>query len=105
MKLNRLESTTQHHAPDALERARHGAGERVTRVEALEGLESDRQRSLQQELAEFDVRAIGDFAGGERVLADTRQVAAQLTRLGSHVSGLVKLPALSLHCSRIDDQA
>ena len=105
MKLSRLESTTQHHSQDAIERARHVAGESVRRVEALEGVEGDHQRSLQQEIADFDVRAIGPFEGREHVLQDARKVAAELTLLGNDRSGLVKLRALSLHCSRIDDKA
>ena len=105
MKLSRLESTTQQHSQDAIERARHVAGERVRRVEALAGVEGDHQRSLQQEIADFDVRAIGPFEGREHVLQDARKVAAELTLLGKDRSGLVKLRALSLLCSRIDDKA
>ena len=104
MKLSRLESTTQRHSQDAIERARHVAGESVRRVEALEGAEGDRQRSLQQEIADFDPRAIGPFEGDERMLQDARQVAAELALLGPQRSGLVKLEALSLPCSRIDDE-
>lgn len=105
MKLSRLASTTQRHSQDAIERARHVAGESVRRVGALEGVEGDRQRSLQQELADFDGRAIGTFEDGEHRLQDARQLAAELTLLGSKRNGLLKLQALSLHCSRIDDQA
>jgi len=104
MKLSLLASTTRRHSQDAIERVRPVAGESVRRVEALEGAEGDRQRSLQQELADFDLRAIGSFAGGEHVLQDARQFAAALALLGSHCRGLIKLPALSLPCSRIDDQ-
>lgn len=104
MKLSRLASTTQSHSQDAIERARHVAGESVRRVEALEGVEGDRQRSLQQEIADFDPRAIGSFEGEERMLQDARQVAAELALLGGNASGLVKLPAFSLPCSRIDDE-
>lgn len=105
MKLSRLASTTQRHSQDAIERLRQVAGESVRRVEALEGAEGDRQRSLQQELADFDPRAIGSFVGGEHRLQDARQLAAALTLLGSNCRGLIKLPALRRHCSRIDDQA
>lgn len=104
MKLSRLESTTQRHSQDAIERARQVAGESVRRVEALEGVEGDRQRSLQQEVADFDPRAIGSFEGDEQILQGARQLAAELTLLGSNRSGLVKLQTLSLPCSRIDDQ-
>ena len=105
MKLSRLESTTQQHSQDAIERARHVAGESVRRVEALEGVEGDHQRSLQQEIADFDVRAIGPFEGRAHVLQDARKVAAELTLLGTDRNALIKLRALSLHCSRIDDRA
>lgn len=105
MKLSRLASTTQPHSQEAIERARHVAGESVRRVEALEGVESDRQRSLQQELADFDGRAIGTFEGSKQMLLDARRLATQLTLLGTSHNGLLKLQALSLHCSRIDDQA
>ncbi|MDP3538499.1 MAG: hypothetical protein Q8S26_07315 [Azonexus sp.] len=104
MKLNRLESTTQRHSQDAVERARQVTGESVRRVEALEGVEGDRQRSLQQELAEFDPRAIGPFEGGEHVMEDARQIAARITLLGTNASGLLKLKALSVPWSRIDDK-
>lgn len=105
MKLNRLASTTQQHSPDAIERVRHVAGQSVRRVEALEGIEGDRQRSLQQEIAEFDAKAIGPFAGDERMLQGARQVAAELTLLGTNRNGLLKLQALSHACVRIDDKA
>ena len=105
MKLNRLESTTRQHSPDAVKRARYLAGQSVRRVEALEGLEADRQRSLQQDLAEFDGRAIGPFEGEAQVFQGARQIAAQLILRGGNLNGLVRLQALSLPCSRIDDEA
>ena len=105
MKLNRLDSTTQHHSQTALERVHHAASDDVRRVEAMEGVDSDRQRSLQQELAEVDPRALGPFCGSAHVLQDAREVAAQLTLLGGNVQGLVQLQALSLRYPRIDDEA
>ncbi len=105
MKLSHLKSTTQQNSQAAIVRARHVAGESVRRVEALEGVEGDRQRSLQQEIADFDVRAVGSFEGSEHVLQDARRIAAALILLGSNCNGLLKLQALSQHCSRIDDQA
>ena len=103
MKLNRLESTTQHTTPELTERARHVSGS-IRRVEAQEGVEGDRQRSLQQELAEFDPRAVGPFEGSEVILDNARQVAAQLTLVGTNLKGLVKLQTLSQRFSRIDDK-
>lgn len=105
MKLNRLESTTQHISHDAVERAEHVSAAGVRRVEAMEGVEGDRQRSLQQDIAAFDPKAIGPFEGRERTLEDARQVAAQLSLLGNSANGLLKLRALSVACKRIDDEA
>jgi hypothetical protein len=76
MKLNRLDSTTQPLSREAVARARHVAGEQVRRVEAPEGVEGDRQRSLQQELAEFDPRAIGPFEGNAHICGTPRSRAA-----------------------------
>ena len=90
MKLSRLESTTQQHSPEAVERASHAQAQQIRRVEAMEGVVADRQRSLQQELADIDPRAQGPFAGGERILEDTRQLAAQLSELGSESNRLIK---------------
>jgi hypothetical protein len=105
MKLTRLGSTTQHLSAQTVERARHAAPDLVTRVEAMEGIEGDRQRSLQQEIAEVDPRASGPFEGEAHHLADARQVAAQLTLLGSSATGLLRLRQLSLAFPRIDDKA
>jgi len=103
MKLNRLESTTQHPSSTSVERVRQQAGE-VRRVEGLEGLEGDRQRSLQQELAEFDPKAIGPFEGGERVLQDARNIAAQLTTLGDAADALIKPGVTVSALYEVDDK-
>ncbi|MBL0353887.1 MAG: hypothetical protein WAS49_08995 [Candidatus Dechloromonas phosphoritropha] len=47
--------------------------------------------------------AIALFGGREQGLEDARRVAAQLTRHGSNVDGLVKLQALSLSLPRVED--
>lgn len=90
MKLSRIESTTQHHAPEAVERASHAQAQQIRRVEALEAVVADRQRSLQQEMAEMDPRAMGPFEGGERILEDTRHLASRLSGLGSAADKLIK---------------
>lgn len=105
MKLNRLESTTQSHSPEAVERGRRPVAERIRRVEAMEGIEGDRRRSLQQEIAEVDPRADGPFEGAAQILQDAREVAAELTLLGASANGLLKLRALSIPVERIDDKA
>ncbi|MBS1140816.1 MAG: hypothetical protein H6R13_2269 [Proteobacteria bacterium] len=105
MKLNRLVSTTQRPSQESIERARHVPDERIRRVEALEGAESDRQRSLQQEIAEIEPGAIGAFNGGEQVLQGAREVAAQLASLGTAVDGLIKPTSLAMNIHGVDDKA
>lgn len=90
MKLDRLSSTTQPISSESRERARHVANETVLRVGAMEGVEGDRQRSLQQELADFDPRAVGVFAGGELIMANAHELALQLSLLGQAANTLVK---------------
>ena len=105
MKLDRLTSTTQHLSPESRERARHVADESILRVGAMEGIEGDRQRSLQQEIAEFDQKAVGAFDGGELVLAAAHDVASQLSALGNAANSLVKTPDMHLFQAGIDAKA
>jgi hypothetical protein len=105
MKLTRLESTTQRPTQESLERARHAVEERIRRVEALEGTEADRQRSLLQELAEFQTAAIAPFDRGEQVLQEARDVAAQLSALGSAADDLIMPASLTASVVHIDDAA
>ena len=68
-------------------------------------MEGDRQRSLHQEMAEFDVNALGPFRGSERVMLDTRKLAAQLSSLGAAADELIKVaPAMAGLC-KVDDEA
>ena len=96
MKLNRLNSTTQ--SPPHEDEA-------ILRVNAMEGIEGDRQRSLQQEINEIDPNAIGAFHGGEHILEDVRQLAAELTALGNQVDHLMKPSAPNVRFHAIDDEA
>lgn len=105
MKLNRLESSTQHHGSDFAERAQLAAGDGVRRVEAGEGLAGDRERSLQQELAEFDPKAAGPFEGGERIREDAQKLAEQLLALGDAVETVVRPQSGVRSLVRVDDQA
>jgi hypothetical protein len=105
MKLDRLTSTTQHLSPESSERARHVADESILRVGAMEGVEGDRQRSLQQELAEFDPQAVGAFDGGELIMAAAHDVAIQLSALGNAANSLVKMPDMRLLQAGIDAKA
>lgn len=76
MKLERLASTTETLSREARERARAVVPE--LRVEAMEGVEGDRQRSLRQELDSVEPLAIGEFAGQTQQLESARRVADQL---------------------------
>lgn len=105
MKLTRLSSSTQRPTQESIERARHVDDERIRRVEVMEGIEGDRQRSLQQELAEVEPAAVGDFHGEEKVLQDARDVAAQLLEMDVGTDSLIK-PGMRLdRLIGIDDSA
>ena len=105
MKLTQLSSTMQRPVPDAWARTHPADGERVSRVEALDASASDRQRSLQQEMAELEAEAIADFAGGDKILQDARTEAEQLAALGAAADELIKPAALPVSLRGIDDQA
>ena len=105
MKLDRLASTTQRPSQESIERARHVAGERIRRVEAQEGVEGDRQRSLQQEISEIEPAAIGAFSGAGQVLLGARELAAQVAALGPAADELFKQSALPLAVKGVDDSA
>ncbi len=104
MTLSRLVSTTQRPTADAVARARAAVDAPVRRVEAMEAVTADRERSRQQELAEVDPRSLGPFAGGERVLADARQVAASLSGL-ENPEGLLKSTPAGPWPRHVDDEA
>jgi hypothetical protein len=95
MKLTRLSSTTQRTTRESSERLRPLDYEQVRRVEMMEGIEGDRQRTLLQEIAEIDPGAVGDFHGEGRLLQGAREVAAQLLELDVGTESLIK-PGLHL---------
>ena len=105
MKLYRLSSTTQRISQESVDRVRQAAAEGVRRVEMLEGIEGDRQRSLRQELAEIDPNAIGEFNGGEQLLKEAREVAYQLSELGESFEDLVKSDVVPRKLCGVDDKA
>jgi hypothetical protein len=90
MKLTPLSSTTQSPTRESSEWVRSVDDEQIRRVEVMEGIEGDRRRSLQQEIAEVDPAAIGDFHGQERVLQGAREVAAQLLDMDVGMDSLIK---------------
>jgi len=105
MKLNRLDSTTQHHFAGSAERVPHGVDEKVRRVEAAGGLEGDRQRSLQQEVAEFAGTSLPPLEDGEQILSRAREVAAQLTSLGAGAEALLRETVVMGSLGKVDDKA
>lgn len=104
MKLNRLSTTGRTLTREAAERARAAADVPIRRVEALEGTESDRQRSLQQELDEIQAKAVGPFEGEEQVLQSARDVAGKLARLGPDAAAVVRPEKRPKSCA-IDTKA
>ncbi len=105
MKLTRLASTTQRISQEAKERVRQASDENSRRVESLEGVEGDRQRTLQQELAEVEPAVIGEFRGNEKIQAEVKAAAEQLLALGNHLGDLIKTDRLVQDGKLIDDQA
>ena len=106
MKLNRLESTTEHHSRAAAERSLNAADQDVRRVETMEGVEGDRQRSFQQELAAAATGGRPVTADeSKEALRDARQVAAQMVELHDSASLLVKPEALPAGFKLIDERA
>ncbi len=105
MKLTRLGSTTQRFSQESIERLHQGDDFRVRRVDMLEGVEGDRQRTLQQEMAEIEPAAIAAFEGSDRVLQGARQLAAQVAALGPAADELIKPASLGKLLPGVDDLA
>lgn len=104
MKLTRLSSTTQRPSQEAVERVRQ-VDERVRRVELLEGAEGDRQRTLQQEMAEIEPAAMAAFQGGGQILQEAQGIAEQLAHLTVGVDSLIKPGALPTGLAGVDESA
>lgn len=103
MKLERLTSTTHSISRDAAERARAAAGEE-RRVNAAEGTDDDRERSLQQEIAAA-AAVIASADTGEGVLQEAKAVAGELVRLGDEAGHLLKPMAPPGHSPTVDTEA
>jgi hypothetical protein len=105
MKLDRLTSQSPRHSQESIEWVRPAPGERIRRIDALEGADGDRQRSLQQEMSEIEAGAIGTFNGGAHVLQDAHDLALQVTALGAAADQLIKPGLLPMAAKGIDDLA
>lgn len=104
MKLTHLASTTQRPSAEVVERARQSGSGQVRRVEAAEGISGDRERSLQQEMAEVPPELTADFAGGELIREEAHALAERLTLEGMPAS-LLKTDVLVRHLPNVNDEA
>ena len=106
MKLPSLASTTQRPTRESVERVHQVGHERIRRVESMEGIEGDRQRSLRQELDEIEPAAMATFEGQAEILREASSVAAQLLTLGAAADDLIKADDLPrVVVPTIDDSA
>ena len=108
MKLNKLDSTTQPISAEAKRRARVATAAPVLRVEASEGIEGDRERSLSQELASVDPRAVGDYHGQQHLAGEVHALAEALSALGRESLQLIdtrSLDACAAQHHTLDDKA
>ena len=106
MKLPSLASTTQRPTRESVERVHQVAHERIRRVESMEGIEGDRQRSLRQELDEIEPAAMATFEGQAEILREASSEAAQLLTLGAAADDLIKADDLPrVVVPTIDDSA
>lgn len=89
MRLARLTSSSRRLPQEAAERAREGAGESRWRINAAEGTNPDRGRSLQEEL-EAGKAPFPDAPSGQAALREAREVAGKLVNMGSGAAALIK---------------
>ena len=104
MKMTHLASTTQRPSTEGVERARQSATSQVRRVESAEGMSGDRERSLQQEMAEVPAELTAEFAGGELIQEEAHALAERLTQEGVP-SSLLKTDVLVRHLPNVNDEA
>lgn len=104
MKLSRLEGKTTAYSRDAMERAAHAGDQAVRRVEAMEGMAGDRERSVRQEVDLIEPGAIGPFEGAGHVLDEARAVAGQLAELDD-MQQLIDTQAMGHWRPGVDDEA
>jgi len=105
MKMSRLASTTQQVTPEAVERATLAQAGTVRRVEPMEGVANERERSLQQDMAEVDPRAIGPYQGIERRRQQADQLARRLVGMGSSALQLLRFDTRGKRPGKIDEKA
>ena len=105
MKSSRLLSTTDRYARPALERSPDVGELDVRRVEALNAIEGDRQRSLRQEMREADPQDRGNALGGLVGPPDVREVVEQVVGLPPDERARLTHPALPDGFCVVDEKA
>jgi len=103
MKTSRIISTTQSPSPEAANRALLANAQAVRRVEPMEGASNDRERSLQQDMAEVDPRSVGPYQGVERRGQQAARLARQLAQLGPLGLLLLNMNTRSKRPGQIDE--
>jgi hypothetical protein len=103
MTVTRLVSTTQRYSRESRERGQLLPGEMYRRVEAGEGVEGDRQRSLRQELD--TVSPVAPEPADAQALVHAQELAAQLLALGDQADKLLQPALPSPQQPAIDDLA
>ncbi|PKO35205.1 MAG: hypothetical protein CVU34_02545 [Betaproteobacteria bacterium HGW-Betaproteobacteria-7] len=101
MKSSRLLSTTDRYVRPALERSPDMGELDVRRVEALNAIEGDRQRSLRQEMREADPQG----KGTPDTPRDVHQVVEQLAGMPPEKRALLTRPALPDGFCVVDEKA
>lgn len=105
MKSSRLNSTTERYSTTSVERA-HGVAEpEVLRVEAVEAIEGDRQRSLRQELRAADPASGGVVADSGQARSEAREIAARLVDLPEESRERLTKPLLPSGFCVVDEKA
>lgn len=73
-------------------------------VGAVANVESDRRRSLRQEIEGIEAEAVGEFHGQERIAHQAHAIACQLAGLGSNAERLLR-PAGATTAHLVDEEA
>lgn len=104
MKLSSLDTASRSTLPASVERSGHVQPEQIQKVEAGESVNPDRQRSLQQELAQIEPEALAEFEGGALILRDAHDLARRIAEEGMP-DGLINASVLAGRLPSVDDQA
>ncbi len=105
MKLARLESTRLPSLHELHGPLRQPADLQIAPVDAAEGAAPDRQRSLQQEVAEIEAEALADFHGEALIMADAKALAEQLAHSETPLADLIRTESLRKQPHGVDEEA